>query len=54
MGHEREPGKCGPDLANSVNSWFFVAEEGFEIQGPYFDGLACLGMQVATEYPGGC
>jgi hypothetical protein len=47
-------GSAVPTFANSVNSWIVTVEEGFEIQGPYFDGLACLGMKFATEWPGDC
>jgi hypothetical protein len=43
-----------PTYVNSVNSWFISAEEGFEVQGPYFDSTACLVMKFATEYAGGC
>ena len=44
-----------PAYINSVNSWFFLAEEGFEIQGPYSDTDACLSWNVvATEWRGTC
>jgi hypothetical protein len=42
-----------PVYINSVNSWIFLAEEGFEIQGPYADTDACSVMEDATGWDAG-
>jgi hypothetical protein len=47
-------GNSIPGFINSVNSWIFLAEEGFEIQGPYADTDACNTMKTATGWGGTC
>ena len=49
-----EQGHAIPSYINSVNSWLFIAQEGFEIQDPYSDSLACHGMLFATGWGGTC
>ena len=50
----RNNGNQVPAYINSVNSWIYLAEEGYEIQGPYADTDACRRDEDATEWAGTC
>jgi hypothetical protein len=39
---------------NSVNSWLYLAQEGHEIQGPYFDTTSCSDWKSWTGWGGAC
>ena len=39
---------------NSDNSWLYLAEEGHEIQGPYFDTQVCNFWKLVTGWGGAC
>ena len=39
-----------PAYINSTNSWIYLAEEGYEIQGPYADTAACGTWKDVTQW----
>ena len=39
---------------NSVNSWLYLAQEGAEIQGPYYDTYSCQVWKALTGYGPSC